>query len=329
MSSDRVILDKNIPLNHGDYKISGPWRLTVYETENDVPIYVFIEEHDNEGSCPTENHISEVVREVIINTTNVHIYIENFIHAYDLLNPRAARTEDLACSPTTKGILNNLRSCLEVMRLNEGSCDKKCQSRIHFIDPRADIVCVFPDGKLFEAITFFCEHEVSKGNFASALLLIYEAFVHPLHGLLPDRQTLKGRLVGTIENLRGMFTDEQRVTFDKMWKQDITQRISNIYKSHVELNKKYVTSNVGSSYGSSFMRDLDKFKVDYKKLTNKFLDLWNLAHVFITSNKQNPSGMILYLGSLHGITIEEYFVEHGYKRVYRKETDNLQSCLKL
>jgi len=241
--NDREILDDIIGIGRLE-PISGPWRLTVWDSKStgtdSGSVYVFSEEHSNKGSCPEMRHFSEIAMEILQKTEGVHVLVENFLHANDILESRSGINDpSLACSPVDQGILNNLRGCLEVMMLNERHCRGNCSNRIHFIDPRVDMVSVLPDGKLFQAISHYVNESAINGDFNGGVLTVYEALVHPLSSLLPDKRNLRGRLVGTFEILRSKMNDRQGETFDRLWMSEITGGISSINKKYVELQKSF------------------------------------------------------------------------------------------
>lgn len=327
---DRAVLDRIIGL--GELApISGPWRLTVWDSVhtgvNSGKVYVFSEEHNNKGSCPENRHFSQIAQDILQNTTGVHILIENFLHANDLLESRNGMHSPVqACAPVEEGILNNLRGCLEVMKLNEQYCRGNCSNRIHFIDPRVDLVSVLPDGKLFQAISHYTNHRATKGDFAGAILTVYESLVHPLSSLLPDKNNLRGRLVGTFETLRSKMSSSQGETFDRLWVSEITGGITLINKKYVELQKGF--SGSSKKYNlKKFSDKVEEIKQVYKEFTNKFLDVWLLAHVFMIQNTANSNGMVMYLGSLHGLVIEKYLESHGFFRTDIIQNKSLGSCL--
>lgn len=329
--NDRRILDEIIGIGEKE-PISGPWRLTVWDSintsVNSGKVYVFIEEHHNDGSCPENRHFSSIAREILQKTSGVHILVENFIHANDLENSRSNVSSPVhACAPVEQGILNNLRNCLEVMRLNEKYSIDEHENRIHFIDPRVDLVSILPDGKLFQAITHYSDYKASKGDFSEAVLTIYEALVHPLSSLLPDKKNLRGRLVGAFDMFRAKMSQKQGETFDKVWKRDITGGITEINSKYIGLQGKYVSSTRKNKNLKTFSSDVEEIKQCYKEFTNKFLDVWLLAHVFMIQNTNTSNGMVMYLGSLHGIQIEKYMKTHGFVMIDKMENSNLDSCL--
>jgi len=294
----------------GDVKISGPWRLTVWKKANSPPCYLFSEEHANEGSCPEEKDISIVSRELLNNTENVHVFIEHFIHALEVSNVKL--TEKEACSSKSKAILNNMRNCLEVVRVNNPVFKK----RIHFIDPRMDIVSVLPDGKLFEAITHYAEHLVSQNDIGGALMTLYEAFIHPLLSVVPDKFGVKGRMTGVMEKFRDGMTDTQRTFFESKWNTDIIQRVKKLSKMYVQMQK------------SSSIDNMENLKLEYTGMVNKFMDMWLLAQFFVSQNG-GMTGALVYAGSLHSLNFESYLKDFGYSRTKLRENKSLAACLML
>lgn len=257
--------------------------------------------------------------------------MENFIHANDIVIPNAGSNTSIsqACSPVDVGILNNLRNCLEVMRINSRYCPDGCAKRIHFIDPRVDMVSVLPDGKLFEAISHYAHLKAAQGSFDDAILTIFESIVHPLSSLLPDRKSLRGRLVGAFETLRNQMTPVQRATFDKIWTRDITGGIVNINSKYVKLHDNFSSKKKKAPSLDKFSQDVEEIKQIYKRYTNKFMDVWLLAHIFMIQNMAESNGMVMYLGSLHGLEIEKHLKFHGFRKVYHSESQHLSSCLSL
>lgn len=328
--NDRQILDNIVGIGHAE-PISGPWRLTVWDSVNTSvnsgKVYVFSEEHANEGSCPDKRHFSQIVMDILQNTTGVHILVENFLHANDLFQTRNGINDPVqTCAPVEEGILNNLRACLEVMKLNEQYCRGDCANRIHFIDPRVDLVSVLPDGKLFQAISHYADHRASKGDLSGAILTVYESLVHPLSSLLPDKRNLRGRLVGTFEMLRSKMSPSQGETFDRLWMSEITGGISNINRIYVEIQQGFPEGKKRHDL-KKFSAKVEEIKQAYKVFTNKFLDVWLLAHVFMIQNTPNSNGMVMYLGSLHGLVIEKYLKSHGFNMTNIIQNESLDSCL--
>jgi len=220
-------------------------------------------------------HFSEIAMEILQKTEGVHILVENFLHANDITQSRSGINDpSMACSPVDDGILNNLRGCLEVMMLNERHCRGDCSKRIHFIDPRVDMVSVLPDGKLFQAISHYVNDMAVEGDFTGGVLTVYEALVHPLSSLLPDKRNLRGRLVGAFETLRSKMNDKQGETFDRLWMSEIKHSVK------------------------KFNSMVEEIKQLYKVFTNKFLDVWLLAHVFMIQNLPQSEGMVMYLGNI-------------------------------
>ncbi len=327
--SDRQILDSIVGIGTTAAPVSGPWRLTVWDSQTSGNMYVFSEEHANKGSCPQHRHFSALASEILKKTRGVHVLVENFVHANEIMTPKTGHGTTIAqaCSPVNTGILNNLRNCLEVMKINSRFCPGGCAKRIHFVDPRVDLVSVLPDGKLFEAISHFVHDKASRGSIDDAILLVFESIVHPLSSLLPDRKNLRGRLVGVFDAFRSKMTAAQKNTFDRVWAGDITAGISAINSKYIKLNQTYSSSNNFSI--QRFLQDVEEIKQMYKRYTNKFMDIWLLAHIFMIQNLPDSSGMVMYLGSLHGLEVEKYLSLHGFRKTYHAENRTLGSCLSL
>jgi len=309
MNSDVEYLEKTI--DKSDSNISGPWRMTKWVKDNEPPSYVFSEEHENKGSCPGEKEITSLFREIIDETDDVHVFIEHFVHGDDVFN--TTNTVEEACSiRSNNSILNNLRTCLEVMRIK--SSDKK--NNVHFVDPRTDLVAILPGGNVYKSITFYTQHLISKGEKDAALMTLYEAYIHPLQSLFPDKLVPSGRFSGSIEKAKSLMTNEQRTFFQNIWKTDVIGRISDLT---TEFRRMQSESDVNSS-------TIEHLYILYRDMTNKFLDTWLLAHLFIAQNDK-MSASVIYLGSLHSLHFEKYLESYGYKKDYLTENKNLDSCL--
>ena len=293
--------------------ISGPWRRTVWEQNGAPTCYIFAEEHENKGSCPHAIDISTLTRDIIHNTEGVHVFIEHFIHAMDITHLQTAKAEHEVCSAKPKAILNNLRNCLQVIRVNRPG-DK---NRIHFIDPRMDIVCILPDGKLFDAISHYVKHlDQEKKNVHEALLTIYEAFIHPLLTVVPDKFGLGGRMTGVMERFTDQMTVAQKSIFYELWKTEVIQNIKNVSNIYVVMHNEH-------SLGK-----FDKLKLEYTNMVNKFMDMWTLAQIFLAENN-GMTACILYAGSLHALNLEKFIQRYGYTRTHIRSNPSLNSCLKL
>jgi len=291
--------------------ISGPWRLTVWEQEGRAPSYVFSEEHENKGACPDEMDISKLSMDILNTTENVHVFIEHYIHASEVKNTK--HTIEKTCSMAKdKAILNNMRNCLEVLRIN----DPKHKERIHFIDPRVDIVAILPDGKIYDALKMYITGKIKEGDIECALMTVYEAFIHPLLSMFPDKLVMKGRMIGSLEKLREKMTPSQVSFFDMIWKTDVIGRISSLTELFRDMQKKKDLSRI------------DEIYTLYRDMTNKFLDAWLLANVLIAENSMGMSASIIYLGSLHSLNFEKYLEKMGYTRSKLFENKDLHSCLK-
>lgn len=290
--------------------VSGPWRLTVWEKQG-VVCYLFSEEHGNEGACPENKDITVLAKEVLSNTDNVHVFIEHFVHALDI--NKVDMTETEACSARSEAMLNNMRNCLEVLRVERGPGEKK---RIHFVDPRMDIVAVLPDGRLYEAISHYTQHLVKKGDLAGALMTIYEAFIHPLLSIVPDKFGVDGRMTGVMERFRKQMTDAQKEFFLTTWNTEVVQKIKALSDKYVSMQEKNDVSG------------LDQFKLAYTDMVNKFMDMCLLAQFFVARNNGMTAALV-YAGSLHSMNFETYLQKYGYKRTRLHQSRNLQACVKL
>lgn len=288
--------------------ISGPWRLTVWDKEGHPPSYVFSEEHASEGSCPDQRDISSVIRDVLENTSKTEVFIEHFVHAEDIVNPR--REKEQACVAKSSAILNGLRLCLEVVKIGSTHHGE----RIHFCDPRCDIVSIMPDGKVYQAISAYVHQLVADNNTSDALLTLYEAFIHPLLSVVPDHKSMGGRLTGTMKSARENMTPEQRKFFDEMWELDVVTSIKGLTETYSSMHKSNSVGNVA------------QFMTQYTRTINKFMDTWLLAKMFQAENK-GMSSSVLYMGSLHSLNIEKYLERYGYRRASIHENKNLGACL--
>ena len=291
-------------------KISGPWRLTVWEKNGLSPCYIFSEEHANEGSCPENKDITVLAKEVLSHTENVHVFIEHFVHAMDVTKVKMTQQE--ACTAKSKAILNNMRNCLEVLRIERPQENK----RIHFVDPRMDIVAVLPDGKLYEAISHYTNHLTQKGDVGEALMTVYEAFIHPLLSIVPNKFGLDGRMTGVMERFRNQMTETQKDFFLQMWNNEVVQRIKALSDKYVSMQKAQDLSR------------LDDFKLSYTEMVNKFMDMCLLAQFFVAQNNEMTAALV-YAGSLHSLNFETYLEKYGYKRSRLHENKNLNACIKL
>lgn len=288
--------------------ISGPWRLTIWEKKGSAPCYIFSEEHANDGSCPDQKDIAVLAKEVLRNTQDVHVFIEHFLHALEIT--RVKLTEEEACAAKSKSILNNMRNCLEVLRATRP--DEK--QRIHFVDPRMDIVSVLPDGKLYEAISHYTNHLVESGDSSGALMTVYEAFIHPLLSVVPDKFGVNGRMTGVMERYRSQMTEAQTEFFLRMWTNDVVKRIKTLSDTYVNMQK------------SDSISRLDKLKLSYTDMVNKFMDMCLLAQFFVAQNNGMTGGLV-YAGSLHSLNFETYLEKYGYTRTRLHENKSLSACV--
>ena len=308
MNDDILFLKENI-----DGKISGPWRLSVWERPGFPPSYVFSEEHENKGSCPDENSITSLMSEILHSTKNVHVFIEHFLHGDDILN--TSKTVKGSCVASEDAVLNNMRNCLEVIKIKNIDGSKK--DRIHFIDPRADLVAILPNGNVYKSIEYYVKHLLETGDKEKAIMTIYEAYIHPLLSLFPDKLVMSGRLSGSMEKCRNKMTNEQKKFFDLTWKEDVIGRISELTREFSIIQKKKSIS----------LSSLEHISILYRDMTNKFLDTWLLSRVFIAQNDANMTASVIYLGSLHSLNFEKYLEKFGHKRKYIVENRDLSSCI--
>lgn len=304
MNSDVEALDSIL----SNTTISGPWRLSVWVKDGHPPSYIFAEEHSSEGSCPEQRDVSSVMREILDKTTKTEIFIEHFIHAEEIENPREG--VEKACVARSSAILNGLRMCMEVVKITS----TRHGGRINFCDPRTDIVSILPDGKVYEAIDSYVTKLVQENKLPDALLTIYEAFIHPLLSVVPDNKSLDGRMSGSIKTARESMTEGQRSFFDEIWKMDVVTSIK-------ELTETYSSMHKAKSLG-----DIKEFMRQYTRTINKFMDTWLLSKIYNAENN-GMSSSVLYLGSLHSLNIEKYFEMYGYKRAAMHENRNLHACL--
>lgn len=289
-------------------RVSGPWRLTVWERDGLPPSYVFSEEHANQGTCPSDKDISVLAKDILKNTKGVHVFIEHFVHALEI--NRVKMTEAEACTAKSRSILNNMRNCLEVVRVNNP--DQK--SRIHFIDPRMDIVAVLPDGKLYDAVSHYTTHLVSIGDINGAMVTIYEAFIHPLLSIVPDKFGINGRMTGVMERYVSGMTDAQKKFFIEKWASEVTGRVQKLSGMYARM------------HGTSSLDGLADLKLSYTDMVNKFMDMLLLAQYFAAVNG-GMTASIIYAGSLHTLNFEEYLEGFGYRRTRIHENKSLSSCL--
>lgn len=288
--------------------ISGPWRLTVWDKEGHPPSYIFSEEHASDGSCPDQRDISAILREILDKTRRAEVFIEHFIHAEEITNPRSDIRK--GCVARSDAILNGLRLCLEVVKISS----TKHANRIHFCDPRCDIVSIMPDGKVYDAIEAHVNQLEEAGKVSEALLTLYEAFIHPLLSVVPDGMNMHGRLSGSMKKARESMTDTQVEFFDVMWQMDVVTSIKNLTEAYSKM------------HGASDVSSAAAFMTQYTRTINKFMDTWLLAQMFQAENG-GMSASVLYLGSLHSLNLEKYLQAYGYTKTSIHENKNLAACL--
>ena len=309
MNSDIKYLEDNI--DNSTNQISGPWRMSKWVKENEPTSYVFSEEHGNEGACSSGKEITKLIRDVLGNTDNVHVFIEHFIHADEIFN--TDQSLEQACSIVSDNtILNNLRTCLEVMRIKRS----ERKDNIHFVDPRTDLIAILPGGNVYKSIQFYTQSLLEKDDKEAVLVTLFEAYIHPLNSLLPDQLVPSGRFSGSIEKAKNMMTSNQKTFFTMVWKKDVIGRILELTTEFKRMQK---TLDVST-------KTLQNLYILYRDMTNKFLDTWLLAHIFLAQNK-NMSASVVYLGSLHSLHFEKYLESYGYKKDYLVENKNLVSCI--
>lgn len=304
-------------------KISGPWRCAIYAhpDEKSPPTVIFSEEHDNKGSCPNETHIISVLKDILNGTDNAHVFIENFIYANDIEN-FGNRNVNSACKKPgdNEQVLNHMRKCLEIIR----SSRSHLKDRIHFIDPRVDLIAILPNGKIYDAIDIYVKDLASNKKYSDIILTLYEAFIHPLMNLFPDNLILTGRLSGAIKEAKSKMTNDQLVFFEKTWKYDVLDNVSGLIEFFSSMKNKKNNYNY-----QSIIQDVEKVKILYRDMTNKFLDTWLLAKLFVAENETNMDVSIMYLGSLHSLHMESYFKDMGYILVDFFENKGLLSCINI
>lgn len=288
--------------------ISGPWRLTVWNKDGNPPSYIFSEEHGSDGSCADQKDISAVLLEILDNTSRTEVFIEHFIHAEEITTARSDVKK--ACVAKSSAILNGLRLCLEVVKISS----TKHANRIHFCDPRCDIVSIMPDGKVYDAIEAHVHQLAGAGKVSEALLTLYEAFIHPLLSVVPDGMNMHGRLTGSMKKAREQMTATQVEFFDVMWYMDVVTSI------------KSLTEAYGNMHGANDVSNVAAFMTQYTRTINKFMDTWLLAQMFEAENR-GMSASVLYLGSLHSLNLEKYLKSYGYTRTSLHENKNLAACL--
>lgn len=304
MNSDLEILHNTV----FNSTISGPWRLTVWERDEHPPCYIFAEEHDSNGSCPEQRDISSVLLEILDSTTHTEVFIEHFVHAENITNERVEMSQ--ACAARSSSILNGLRLCLEAVKLTK----ERHAGRIHFCDPRCDIVSIMPDGKVYDAIQAYVAGLVRDGNVSDALLTLYEAFIHPLLTVVPDSKRTGGRLSGVIMRIRDTMSSDQVQFFDEIWKGDVVKSIKELTETYTKMHEANNVTGVAD------------FMTKYTRTINKFMDTWLLAQMFHSENN-GMSSSVLYLGSLHSLNIEKYLERYGYRRTSIHENKKLHACL--
>lgn len=312
--SDFDVVDKVIKSSK---YISGPWRCTIWKHPENLgpPTFIFSEEHGNTGACPKEKSISEIFQDILNKTKNTHVFIENFIHMNGIVNESGPQ----ACSkPADNMALNDLRTCMEVIRSSNSDLEK----RVHFVDPRVDLVAILPSGRVYEALDLYINKLSDDGNYTDILLTLYESFIHPLISLFPDNTSMTGRLSHDIIEEKKKMNSKQLAFFEKAWREDVLENISKVVNKLGSMKEKI------SSYTKYTIKsDVEELKIFYRDMTNKFLDTWLLSKLFSSENELDMELSIIYLGSLHSLKMESYFKEMGYDMGTILENKDLHACL--
>lgn len=116
----------------------------------------------------------------------------------------------------------------------------------------------------------------------------------------------------------------QIIFFEKTWKYDVLDNVSGLVDFLSSMKKKKNSYNY-----DSIIKDVDQIKILYRDMTNKFLDTWLLAKLFVAENETNMNVSVMYLGSLHSLHMESYFKDVGYILVDFFENKGLLSCINI
>ncbi|AAR26886.1 FirrV-1-B11 [Feldmannia irregularis virus a] len=279
-------------------RVSGPWRATMWRTRDGHVTWVFSEEHENKGACGLEvqqTDLTSLVAEIIRDTKNVHVFLEHFVHAADV-----QRT----CT-TSNSTLQNLRGCLP-----KGP-------RIHYIDPRTDLVAILPNGQILEAIVHYAHHLHSQHKDLELKLLLYETFIHPLLSIVSpsgDSAVLEGRLNTVLQKYVANMTTAQMGFFRDKWSVDVIANIENVRRIYHECTTR--------------LSNLPALLEAYTDTVNRFMDLWLLANFFVAENS-GMTGSIIYAGSKHSLHFEKYLAEMRYELLEQFTNRDLSACLAL
>jgi hypothetical protein len=225
------------------------------------------------------------------------------------------------------------------MRINKAEC-AGCPDRIHYIDPRADLISVLPDGMLWQTIKDTVDRLAESGNFAGAVILLYEALLHPLFSIKPQagKGFTSGRLSGSFVQAYAAMTPSETAAFDSAWTRHIDSGIEGLGRMYGTMQDGYGSRAPPSilsrlffetSEVSDFKAAAAEFMDSYKEVTCKFLDLWVIAKIIVTCKSVTVSDIVLYSGSLHALQIAEYLEDLGYDRIKTVENPSYDSCLRV
>ncbi|ACH46771.1 unknown [Feldmannia species virus] len=287
--------------------VSGPWRLSVWRHRDEgTVVYVFAEEHGNAGPChrTTGQDLTPLVFDIIQKTSRVHVFLEHFIHTRESMG-----VSDACFASARQDTLKHLRNCLQFARnKTPGYAD-----RIHFIDPRMDLVAILPDGNVYKAVSHYITHLDEVGDFPAARRTVYEAFVHPLLSLVPDRVGLEGRMERVMERTISLLTPRQRKFFTLSWETGVVGNVARV----VQIYKQFAKP-----------KHLKSLLQAYTDMVNHFTDLWLLAEFFVAQNYGMTAG-IVYAGSRHSLNFENFLEELGYEKIKVVQNRDLSACLAL
>ena len=117
------------------------------------------------------------------------------------------------------------------------------KDKIHFVDPRTDLIAILPGGNVYKSIHFYIQSLLEKDDKESVLITLFEAYIHPLQSLFPDKLVPSGRFSGSIEKAKNMMTSDQKTFFTMIWKKDVIGRISELTTEFRRMEK---TSDISS-----------------------------------------------------------------------------------
>ncbi|AAR26967.1 FirrV-1-I2 [Feldmannia irregularis virus a] len=286
-------------------RISGPWRVSVWKKKDcNQNIWVFSEEHENRGACGLEvkhTDLTNLVSHIVKNTEGVHVFLEHFVHAVDV-----TRT----CSSDESSTLTRLRNCLGIDQQQQQQRDS--ENRIHFIDPRTDLVAILPDGTVYQAVLHYAKHLRRQHKQPELKLLLYETFVHPLLSIVNPDGTLQGRLNVIMQKYMENMTPSQHRFLCSKWHNDVILNVLYVYRVYDELS----SDSIG----------IVPLLEAYTDMVNKFTDLWLLANFFKADN-DSMTGAIVYAGSKHSLHFEKYLAEMQYDLLDHNSNQDLSACL--